>query len=75
MHRSTSPGGSGGPRTIALVALTAIAANRRTCPIDPLDNATQSDRVYVLKHRGPRKRRGSRSNPEAKADVGFAGNG
>src|SRR5215212_2528658 len=32
----------------------------------PIDIQTQSDRVYVLKHRGPRKRTGGRSNPEAR---------
>ena len=37
----------------------------RNCPTAPLDNVSRSCRVYVLRHRGPRKRGGNRSNPEA----------
>ena len=60
------------PRSPAPRRRSTIAKN---CAIDPLDNAARSARVYVLKHRGPRKRRGNRSNPEARAVVVLAGNG
>ena len=36
------------------------------CSPQPIDIQTQSYRVYVLKHRGPRKRTCGRSNPEAR---------
>ena len=35
----------------------------------PIDIQTL-DRVYVLKHRGPRKRTGGRSDPEARQKLG-----
>ena len=40
------------------------------CSHHPIDIQTQSDRVYVLKHRGPRKRTGGRRNPEARQKLG-----
>src|SRR5215213_3232648 len=40
------------------------------CSPLPIDIQTQSDRVYVLKHRGPRKRTGGRSNPEVRQKSG-----
>ena len=57
-------GPRGGPRRIL-----------EHCLAYPLDTVSRCCRVYVLKHRGPRKRRGDRSNPDAKAEVGLAGNG